>query len=487
MRIIELTESLCSTCLKKLDAEIVEENGQIYISKTCPEHGPEKALIWSDASTYRTWEENSAYAPKYKGGSPVEKSCPYDCGYCEDHRGTTCTAVIEVTDRCNMGCAVCFAAADAVSGYDKNPEKIKEMIRYVAETHGFCSLQLSGGEPTLRDDLPGIISYAKGLGFRHIQVNSNGIRLAAEYDFVCSLKEAGCDLIYLGFDGISDDIYQSLRNRNMLDVKKGCIENCRRAGLGVMLVPVIIKGLNNHQVGPIVDFAKKNMPTVKGIHFQPASQFGRYELSEGAEDADARYTFPDLFADLKEQTNKEVCPCGLNPRKKKSAYCSFSGTYYLDFDGRLQSLSKQEENPVPAVSSSAGGCCSTDSSSGRGISAKIVPAQMHLFARKTNDFTEKFWKQNGAPSKGEAYSVKTASTEKQKQSALARFSRRVESHSLSISGMPFQDAGNIDINRVRNCCVSVIDESLKAIPLCLYYLTDRKGNRLYREGKCTVC
>ncbi len=476
MRIIELTESLCSTCLKKLDAEIIEENGKIYISKSCPDHGPEKALIWSDAESYRSWEENSAYAPKYRGGSPAEKGCPYDCGYCEDHRGTTCTAVIEVTGRCNMGCAVCFASADVVSGRDKDLEKIKEMIRYVAENQGFCSLQLSGGEPTLREDLPRIIGYAKDLGFKHIQVNSNGIRLAADPGYALSLKEAGCDLIYMGFDGVTDDIYRSLRGRDMLDVKQGCLDNCRDAGLGVMLVPVILKDVNNHQVGGIVDFAKKNMPTVKGIHFQPASRFGRYDMEEGQEDPDARYTFPDLFADLKEQTDKEVCPCGMSPRKKKSAYCSFSGTYYLDFDGCLVSVSKQE-NPAPAESSTAGGCCPSDApkESGR-AGLKIAPAEMHLFARKTNDFTEKFWKQNES----------SCACESEKKSELARFSERVQTYSLTISGMPFQDAGNIDINRVRNCCVSVIDESLKAIPLCLYYLTDKKGNRLYREGTCTL-
>jgi hypothetical protein len=111
---------------------------------------------------------------------------------------------------------------------------------------------------------------------------------------------------------------------------------------------------------------------------------------------------------------------------------------------------------------------------------------MQPFARNTNDFTEKFWKQNGKARSGTAGPGKTASADQEKKSQLAKFSSRVETYSLSISGMPFQDAGNIDLNRVRNCCVSVIDESLKAIPLCLYYLTDRAGKRLYREGQCTV-
>ena len=452
MRIIDATRSLCAYCLKTLDADIVEEDGKVYLTKMCPEHGVQKALIWADdAASYMDWARDSAYAPKHARGSAVKQGCPYDCGYCSDHRGTTCTAVIEVTDRCNMKCRVCFAASDT-AGDDVPIDDVKNMIDYVADTQGFCSLQLSGGEPTLRDDLPDIVRYAKGIGFKHIQVNTNGIRLAADLDYTARLADAGADLVYLGFDGASDAVYEQMRGRGMIDVKTACIESCRKAGIGVMLVPVIIRGINDGEVGDIVGYAKAHMPTVKGIHFQPASAFGRYDMPDARNEA--RYTFPDLLRDLKTQTGGEVCPCQILPRKKMMAHCSLSAVYYLDETGRLVATTKRGQDSVQNQK-----CCDKND-------------KMHEFARKTNDFTEKFWKQNTCECEGD--------------SALAAFGRRVKEYSLTISAMPFQDVWNIDLRRVQSCCVSVIDRSCKAIPLCLYYLTDAAGNRLYRGGKCTV-
>lgn len=305
----------------------------------------------------------------------------------------------------------------------------------------------------MRDDLPDIVRYAKDAGFKHLQVNTNGIRIAEDIGYITRLKDAGADLVYLGFDGISDEIYKKMRGRGMIDVKTACIDNCRQAGIGVMLVPVIIKGINDGEVGSIVAYAKAHMPTVKGIHFQPASVFGRYDMQVANEGE--RYTFPDLLRDLKAQTDGEVCPCHMLPRKKMKAHCAMSAVYYLDEDGRLVATTKREENNAPEPK-----CCDKDD------------GKMSMFARKTNDFTEKFWKQNTCESKGD--------------NALAAFNRRVREYSLTISAMPFQDVWNIDLQRVQSCCVSVIDRSCKAIPLCLYYLTSAAGDRLYKDGVCTV-
>lgn len=450
MKILDVTKSLCPYCFKRIDADIIEENGKIYMDKTCSDHGNFRVLIWSDASTYQEWGKYSAHAPRNEGGHATQKECPYDCGYCNEHRGSTCTAVIEVTERCQMNCSVCFASAKAI-GDDLPLSKLQAMIDYVADTQGFCSLQLSGGEPTLRDDLPEIVSYAKKIGFKHVQVNSNGIRLASDPSYSKALADAGTDLIYLGFDGVDDEIYERIRNRKMIDVKKHCIENCEKTGIGVMLVPVIIKEENEDQIGKIVEFAKAHMPTVKGIHFQPVSTFGRYEMTQNVEN---RYTFPDLIHDLEIQTNMEIKADYIVPRKKMSPYCSFSSTYYLDFDNNLVALTRREAN-----------------SSGKVLA--VSDSKMEKFARNTNDFTEKYWKQN---------SVTTDS----KDTELAKFSKRVRNYSLSISAMPFQDVWNVDINRVKGCCVSVIHESMTTIPLCLNYLTDTKGRRLYQKGVCCL-
>jgi len=136
-------------------------------------------------------------------------------------------------------------------------------------------VQLSGGEPTIRDELPTIIVTGKEIGFYHIQVNTNGIRIAQDKEYLERLKESGADLIYLQFDGVSDDVYRTIRGRNLFDLKVRAISNCAEVKIGVVLVPTVIPNVNLHQLGEIVQFAKKWIPTVKGIHFQPVSYFGQ--------------------------------------------------------------------------------------------------------------------------------------------------------------------------------------------------------------------
>lgn len=455
MRILKNTNSLCNICFRKLDAEIVAKENKVYLIKTCSEHGKQEVLIWSNAANYLDWAKYSLTADIYSNGCPAEKGCPFDCGYCQEHQGTTCTAVIEVTDRCNMRCNVCFASGEK-TGSDLPVSKIKEMLDYIKETQGLCSLQLSGGECTLRDDLSDIVIYAKSIGFKHLQINTNGIRLAEDLDYAKKLKDAGTDLIYLGFDSVESSTYMKIRNRDMKPIKDACIKNCGVVNLGVILVPVIIKGLNNNQIGKIINYGKMHMPTVKGIHFQPASQFGRFEMDNS--EIEDRYTFPDLIKDMELQTRGEINASHIVPRKKQSAYCSFSSAYYLDKKNQLVAITRNDQDAQQKQIAFANS--SNDE-------------KMSIFARKTNDFTERYWKQNKAK-------------KLDRDSNLTKFNNRVKEYSFAISAMPFQDVCNIDLERVKGCCVSVIDPSLKTIPLCLYYLTNLKGERLYRGGKCTV-
>ena len=133
----------------------------------------------------------------------------------------------------------------------------------------------------MREDIFDILRMGKEMHFSHIQVNTNGIRLAQETGYAARLKEAGADLIYLQFDSLRDEVYRITRGRDMADIKLRAIENCAEAGIGVMLVPVMVKGVNDTEIGDIVQFAKVHMPTVKGIHFQPVSYFGRYPDRDG--------------------------------------------------------------------------------------------------------------------------------------------------------------------------------------------------------------
>ena len=435
--ILHTTESLCPVCLRKIPARYVRENGKAYFCKECPEHGPYKVLFWNDADMYQEWQEQGVCAPTRDHGRPERLGCPYDCGLCDEHHSGTCTAILEITYRCNMNCNICFADANREQ-FDPDLETIRSMYTAALNSNRFCSVQLSGGEPTIREDLPEIIRMGKDMGIIHLQVNTNGIRIAEDYDFLLKMKNAGLDLIYLQFDGTDDRIYRHIRNRDMLETKIRAIENCARMGIGVLLVPVVIPGVNLDHLGDIVRFAKSYIPTVKGIHFQPVSYFGRYP--DRVPPDESRCGLSDVIHALTEQC-EELESEHFVPRKQFDPHCDFSSTYYLDEENRLIPMTRKNQN-----------ACDTEKTD---------------FVAKTNVYTDKRWR------------LQSDSGEKDNQSPLLKFARRTLTHSFSVSGKGFQDVWNIDLGRLRGCCVHMVNNRGELIPFCAFHLTSIDGKRLY--------
>ena len=432
--ILHETESLCPVCLKKIPARYERIDGKAYMLKTCPEHGDFKVLFWRDADMYESWMAQGIHAPAKDRGKPEKLGCPYDCGLCDEHRSGTCTSILEITYRCNMNCAVCFADANAEK-FEPDIGQIRNMYAAALGSNRFCSVQLSGGEPTVRDDLPEIIKLGKDMGVVHLQVNTNGIRIANDIEYLRAMKDAGLDLIYLQFDGLDDAIYREIRTRDMLDIKLRAIENCEKLGVGILLVPVVIPGVNLHRIVEIVEFAKAHIPTIKGIHFQPVSYFGRFPGEVPPDES--RCGLSDVLHALCEQC-PEVKMEHFVPRKQFDPHCDFSSTYYLSEDGKLVATSRFDQN--------SGDTEKTD------------------FVEKTNKYTVKRWR---------------FQPEKQMDTPLLRFAERTLTHSFCISGMGFQDVWNIDLGRLHGCCVHIINSRCEVIPFCAFHLTSEDGRRLY--------
>ena len=440
--VLHETESLCPVCLKKIKAQYIREEGGVYIHKHCPEHGAFKVLFWRDADMYEAWLNQGIHAPAKDRNKPERRGCPYDCGLCNEHHSGTCTAILEITYRCNMNCKVCFADANKES-FEPNLEQLEMMYKAALKSNPYCSIQLSGGEPTVRDDLPEIVRLGKSLGVVHLQVNTNGIRIAQDFEFLKKLKEAGLDLIYLQFDGVDDSIYQATRGRNMMDIKLKAIENCEKLNMGILLVPVVAPGLNLHRLGEIVDFAKQHIPCIKGIHFQPLSYFGRYPGETPPDEG--RCGLCDVLHALAEQTHGEMKMEDFVPRKQFDPHCDFSSSYYLNEEGKLISMSSFNQNDNDTEQ--------TD------------------FVEKTNLYTDKRWR----------YQPENGS-----KSPLIRFAMRTLSHSFSVSGMGFQDVWNIDLGRLKGCCIHIVNAKGELIPFCAFHLTSENGRRLYEmEGNDT--
>ncbi len=336
-KLLKKTKSFCPECVKVIKAEIVEEDGEALIRKECPKHGKFEDVYWSDAKLYKRAQEFASVGKGVENPHTKEdRGCPFDCGICPNHKSHTILGIIDVTNRCNMRCPICFANA-AVAGYVYEPtfDQIVEMIRNLRANEPVPApgLQLSGGEPTLRDDLPDIVRAAHEAGFLHIEVNTNGKRIAEDLDFLKRLVDAGLSTLYLQFDGVTPEPYKTTRGEDVLHHKLKAIENCRKVDLrSVVLVVTLVKGVNDKQLGDIIRFAIKNMDVVKCVNVQPVSFAGRISQKQRKS---WRITIPDFMKAVEKQTDGQIAtsdfypvPCVVPISRFVEAY---KGKPYVEF------------------------------------------------------------------------------------------------------------------------------------------------------------
>lgn len=321
--------------MREINAEVIEEDGEIYLKKNCPEHGIFKELIWQDDSEhYIRWLEYGGLNVENLPQSPqeVENSCQTQC-HCEKQ---PCSAALMVTNRCNSDCPVCFTRSHEDENYEPSLDELKVLLEFYKNTAGEgAPVEFCGGEPTVRKDLPELAKIAKSMGFKYIQLNTNGIRISESVEYCRLLKESGITTVYLGFDGVTENPYVYKYNKDLLQVKIQAIENCKKAELAVILVPCIKPGVNDHQIGEIIKFAKENIPVVKGVFFQPLSYFGIYP-SDGRK----RITIPEILRNIEKQTSGEITADSFLPGNCEHPQCSFNGYFILNKEGKLNAITR---------------------------------------------------------------------------------------------------------------------------------------------------
>ena len=297
----DFTLSICSTCLRRVDAKIVFEDDKVYMLKTCRQHGPEKVLI----ATYIPYYKNCRnYAKRsempLKFSTKTHYGCPYDCGLCQDHEQHSCLTVLEVTDRCNLSCPTCYAMSSPSYGRHRTLAEIEQMLDVIVKNEGQPDVvQISGGEPTVHPQFFEILDIAKTKPIRHLMVNTNGIRIAKDESFVEKLATYMPDFeIYLQFDSFKKEALEQLRGEDLREVRKKAIERLNKYNLSTTLVVTLQKGLNTDEIGEIIEYALKQ-PCVRGVTFQPTQQAGRLENFNPATD---RYTLTEVRSAILEQT-----------------------------------------------------------------------------------------------------------------------------------------------------------------------------------------
>jgi len=430
-QVIRKTYSVCPICLERIPAQHVRINGDVFLQKKCVRHGFFSSIIWRSNIQISEWIGN---LPEIKEGENL--NCPKGCGLCPDHKQDTCCVLLEVTSRCNLNCPYCFA--DSKDAADPTLEQIVDWLKQLA-VPGKTLVQLSGGEPTVRDDLPEIVISAKQAGCQYVQLNTNGIRLGEDKEYVKKLSEAGLSFVFMQFDGMDDDINYQLRGRSLLDLKKKAIENCAAYQIGVTLVPMLVPGVNTHNLGEILRYAIAMSPAVRGVHFQPVSYFGRAPVMPLDE---VRFTLDELLFQIEQQMEGQIKLYNLIPSRCDHPFCGFHGDFVVMPDG-LEALSRRDVTV-------SGTCCGSE----------------QVSADKNRAFVARRWerqKLSGALSSCGCSDVQDIQD-------MDYFLQRVKSHGFTVTAMAFQDAGNLDLERLRRCSLHVFDHG-KFVPFCAHYLS----------------
>jgi uncharacterized radical SAM superfamily Fe-S cluster-containing enzyme len=462
-----------------IDARLFEEDGAVYMEKTCVEHGDFRDKIYSDARLYRKMEEWE-FGDNRGLENPAIKdavSCPDDCGLCSMHTSHTVLSNVDLTNRCNLTCPVCFANANA-AGYIYEPsfEQVTGMLEGLRAQRPVPNrvVQFSGGEPTMYPRFMDVLRKATELGFTHLQAATNGIKFA-DLEFAQAAKEAGLHTLYLQFDGMNDDIYLRTRAQRLMETKMAAIENCRKVGLKIVLVPTIVKGLNDHQLGDMVRFAIDNIDCISGFSFQPVAFTGRINRRDLEE---KRFTQSDLAHCLSDQTGmmdkyNDWFPLSCTspfsklmsalqgiqrPNLTSHPHCAMGTYLYVD------PVSKKA---VPITRFFDVGAMLKDIDK---LARKAEGARLKLFSKVSawNSLRKHFKPQFAPPGLTFERFLNTLQGMTDHSKGRGKHDGTFTYKTLLVAGMHFMDVYNYDINRVKRCVIHYTAPNGLVYPFCTY-------------------
>lgn len=325
-----LTNSLCSKCLVKVEAKVIFQDGCVYLVKHCPTHGREEVLIADDIDYYKQCQEfiKPGDMPR-RFNTPIKYGCPYDCGLCPDHEQHSCLTLVEVSDRCNLSCPICYAdsGAEELSSAQlprrhRSLAQIERMLDTIVANEGEPDIvQISGGEPTIHPEFFQILDLAKRKPIKHLMINTNGVRIAREREFCERLAQymPGIE-VYLQFDSFEPAALKELRGADLRWVREQAIAHLNEFGISTTLVVTLKKGLNDHEIGKVIEYALQQR-CVRGVTFQPIQVAGRLEGFDPRRD---RYTLSEVRRAILEQSPhfqpKDILPVPCHPDCLAMAY-----------------------------------------------------------------------------------------------------------------------------------------------------------------------
>ncbi len=496
--LVNITQTVCPYCYRILTGIIVEREGRIYLRRICPEHGEIEELYYGDAEIYKKmikWSEEGR-GPRHIY-TPLTKPCPFSCGLCPLHKQHSALVNLVVTNRCDLSCWYCFFYSEA-SGYVYEPsiEQIVDMIRSIKKQGITVNVQITGGEPLLREDLVEIVKTLKAEGVRHLQLNTNGIRFSQLYwedldkaiEFARALRVNGVNTVYLSFDGVTP-----VTNwKNHWEIPY-IFEVFRKASMtSVVLVPTVINNVNTHELGAIIRFAAKHSDIVRGINFQPVSLTGMMKKHERVK---YRITIADLIKYVEEQTNGEVPREAWYPVPVTTAFSRLIEGITREFKFEMANHPICGAATYVYIDKSSGKIPRlrpiTDFVDVDGLLEYLRERWEDLFSGSTRLITglrilysiKKFFYEEKMPPEFNLYKLLFNIIIRRNYDALGELHYKM----LFLGSMHFMDLYNYDIQRVQRCNIHYVVPDGRLIPFCAYNIfEDIYRDKILKENSVSI-
>lgn len=447
---IEGTTSLCSQCLKRVDAKIIKKNDKIFLLKYCFQHGEQEEILEENAEYYLGRMQYTKPGSVSKIQTERKNNCPFDCGLCPEHEQHSCIGLIEITNNCDLKCPTCYA--NSGDGSFLSLEKINNMLDFFLDSEfGNAEiLQISGGEPTTHPQIIEIIELAREKNIKYVMLNTNGLRIASDEEFVKKLSQfVGNFEIYLQFDGFDEKTHSHLRGKNLSEIKRKAIKNLTKYKIPITLVSTIERGINDREIGKIVEYGI-NTKYIRGINFQPVAFFGRLKKV----DTKNRITVTGIIDSIDKQTKGMVRKDDFFPLPCNVDRVAITYLYRI------------KDDFVPLT---------------RNLNVKdYLPVIRNTFKFDAEDFLKDLTKKAFCSSENccdYLGLLKNFTRFVPKSYFLKSEEEKIEyvsTNTFRISVTSFVDAYNFDMKSMKKECVHIITPDLKKVPFSSYNMLHRK-------------
>lgn len=327
-------QGMCRECRALVPARVFEEKGAVFQERLCPRCGSARACLAEDVGWYLARSSTTVHCkPSLLAGTPVGAGCPNDCGPCAAHANACHLPVFSVTNACNMDCPICFTYNRADQEYFMSRAELRKLLdKLLARVGPLDLINITGGEPTLHPNILELLQECKRPEIGRITMNSNGLRLASDEGFCQALAELGVYVV-LSFDTFQPERALRIHGRDVTRQKQQALENLQRFGIGTTLLNVMIRGLNDDEIGEIIRLAKTHS-VVRSVTVQTMTFTGK-----GGRHFQPRETMPlDGAANAIERSmSREMRESDFFPHSSAHPLC-YSVAYYLKDGERLRSL-----------------------------------------------------------------------------------------------------------------------------------------------------